>query len=429
MATFLSRRNWLRSASVLSASTALNFRYKEDIHDLSLIRNSVSENDLVTDESFWYRIKNLYTTSPTILNLNNGGVSPAPFAVQEAVDRYNRLSNEAPSYYMWRILDQGREPLRQKLADLSGCSKEEIAIVRNASEALETAIFGIQLKKGDKVVVSSLDYPNMMNAWKQRQIRDGIELIKVDLDLPTMNNDQIIQAFKEAISKGPKVVHITHIVNWNGHILPAREIADLARNANAKVVIDGAHSFCHITYSIPDLAPDYYGTSLHKWLCAPIGTGMLYVKRSEIGSLYPLLASPEPLSDDIRKFESLGTRSFPIEQAIGQAIDFQLMIGHQLKERRLHYLKKYWTDKVKEHPKIRIHTATESQRSCAIANVSIDGLSPQELSEKLMNDYKIHTVAVEHEKVKSTRVTPHVYTVLADLERFCSALIEIAAKT
>lgn len=381
---------------------------------------------LVNDEKFWYQVKTMYSSSPGILNLNNGGVSPQPLIVQEAHERYMKMSNEAPSYYMWRILDQGREPLRERLANLAGSSAEEIAICRNASEALETIIFGLRLQRGDEVVLSRLDYPNMINAWKQREHRDGIILKWVELDLPKMTNDEIVNAFDMQISPKTRIVHVTHIINWNGHILPVRQIADIAHARSAEVVVDGAHSFAHIQFNIPGLGADYFGTSLHKWLCAPFGSGMLYVKKDKIANLYPLLAHTEPESGDIRKFESLGTRSFPIEQAIGQAIDFHLSIGPALKQERLQFLKEYWTSHVKDHQRIKIYTDTNPSRSCALCTVGVEGKTPGEVSEALQGTYKIHTTSIDFYNVKAVRITPHIYTVKADLDRLIDALHKIA---
>ena len=286
-----------------------NLDWIADYKNSSALASASALNaSLVNDETFWYQIKTMYSTSPGLLNLNNGGVSPQPIIVQEAFERYNKMSNEAPSYYMWRILDQGREPLRQGLADFAGISNEDLAFCRNASEALETIIFGLRLQKGDTVVVSKLDYPNMMNAWKQREHRDGIILKWVELDLPKMSNDEIVDAYKAQITSDVKIVHITHLINWNGHIVPCKKIADLAHKVGAQTIVDGAHSFAHIQYAIPDLGADYFGTSLHKWLCAPFGSGLLYVKKELIPMLYPLLASPEPESADIRSALARRTR-------------------------------------------------------------------------------------------------------------------------
>ncbi|MBS1565407.1 MAG: aminotransferase class V-fold PLP-dependent enzyme, partial [Bacteroidetes bacterium] len=282
---------------------------------------------LAGDEDFWYYIQQSYTVSPSLINLNNGGVAPAPKTVQDAMKRYYEYCNEAPSYYMWRQLDQGREPLRRNLARMAGCMPEEIAIQRNASEALETVIFGLTLRAGDEVVLCKQDYPNIIHAWQQREQREGIKLVWVNLELPSEDNDYLVSQYTKAFTARTKVVQLTHIINWNGQIMPVRRIADAAHERNIEVVVDGAHSFAHFEFTIPSLGADYFGTSLHKWLSACIGSGMLYVKKDKIKKLYPLFAAADGQADDIRKFENLGTRPFFIEQAIGKAIEFYDMIG------------------------------------------------------------------------------------------------------
>ena len=368
------------------------------------------------DEDFWYYVQQSYTVSSSLINLNNGGVSPSPKVVQEAMKRYHDFSNEAPSYYMWRILDQGREPLRKNLADLAGCDAEEIAIQRNASEALETVIFGLNLHAGDEVVLSRQDYPNMINAWKQREKRDGLKLIWVNLELPSEDNDALANAYIRQFTPKTKVVHITHIINWNGQILPVKKIADAAHAKGIQVVVDGAHSFAHFQFTIPELGADYFGTSLHKWLSACIGSGLLYVKKDRIKNLYPLFASDDPVQDNIRKFEHLGTRPFFIEQAIGKAIDFHNMIGGQRKEERLLYLKNYWMNRVKDIPKVRLGTSLKPGFGCAIGLVAVEGRKPGELDSFLFENYKIHTVGIQWENIQGVRVTPNVYTTTKNLD-------------
>ena len=379
------------------------------------------------DETFWHQVKQAYTVSPALLNLNNGGVAPAPKVVQDALARYNDLCNETPSYYMWRILDQGREPIRAKLAQLAGCSAEEIAINRNTSEGLETIIFGLRLKKGDEVVLTKQDYPNMINAWKQREHRDGIVLKWLDFEFPIEDDQAIVDTFTRAFTDKTKIVHITHVINWNGQVLPARAIADAAHARGIQVVVDAAHSFAQLDYSIPDLGADYFGTSLHKWLGAPIGSGMLYVKKEHISQLYPLMAAGDPESDDIRKFENLGTRSFAIEQAIGQAIDFHLMIGTARKSERLFYLKNYWANQLLELPEVSIGTSLKRKYSGAIGLLQIKDRTPQQLGEYLFSRHKIHSVPIVWENIAGLRVTPNVYTTLADLDRFIGAVRQFIA--
>lgn len=389
----------------------------------------IPTNQLVQEETFWFQIKQAYTVSSSVLNLNNGGVSPQPKVVQQAVERYNQLSNEAPSYYMWRTLDQGREPIREKLADLAGCSKEEIAINRNTTEALETIIFGLSLNPGDEVILTKQDYPNMINAWKQREQRDGIVLKWISFDFPIEDEDEIIKGFTDAFTEKTKLVHITHMINWNGQVLPVRKIADKAKSAGIEVLVDAAHTFAHLDYTIEELNCDYFGTSLHKWLCAPFGSGMIYVQKEKISGLYPLFAAPDPLTDNIRKFEHLGTRSFAIEQGIGQAIDFHHMIGSERKAARLHYLKNYWAEKVKTIDGVDVKTSLDANYSGAIGLLHMDHKTPQDVAGALFRNYKIHTVAIVWENISGVRITPNVYTTTKDLDRLVKAVKEIAADT
>ncbi len=317
-------------------------------------------------------------------------------------------------------------PLRKDLARISGCLADEIAIQRNASEALETVIFGLPLKAGDEVVLGKYDYPNCINAWKQREQRDGIRLVWVDLDLPSEDNDYLAAQYAKAFTPKTRIVHVTHVLNWTGQILPARKIADAAHARGIEVLVDGAHSFAHFEYTIPSLGADYFGTSLHKWLAACIGTGMLFVKKDKIANLYPLFAAPNPKDDNIRKFENLGTRPFFIEQAIGKAIGFYDMIGPARKEQRLFYLKNYWMTAVKDIPKVKLHTSLKPGFGCAIGVVSIDGKTPADLDNYLFNEYKIHVTNVSWEKIHGVRITPNVYTTTKDLDRLITAIGEYA---
>jgi len=333
-----------------------------------------------------------------------------------------RIANEAPAYYMWQIIDAGREPLRQNLAHLAGCSAEELAILRNTTEALDLVIFGLDLNAGDEIVVAKQDYPNMVNAWKQREKRDGVVLKWIDLDIPSENANDLAQSYISTFTEKTRVVHITHMINWTGQILPVAKIAREARKRGIEVLVDGAHTFAQFEFNIPDLECDYFGTSLHKWLSAPFGTGMLYVRKEKIRNLWALFPNHLIETDDIRKFEGLGTRSMPSEMAIGHALDFHNRIGSARKEARLRYLKNYWTEKAARLPGISLHTPTHPDFSCALALFSIEGKSPQEIQEYLFQKYKLLTVPIEWENIKGVRVTPHVYTQIKDLDRLLEGI-------
>ena len=374
------------------------------------------------DEDFWGWVRESYTVSPNIVNLNNGGVAPQPKPVQDAHIRYYQYCNEAPSYYMWQILDQGREPLRERLAALAGCSPEEIAINRNSTEGLNSVIFGLNLKAGDEVVLTRQDYPNMINAWKQREKRDGVKLVWLDLPLPIDGEDELVSKYVSAFTARTKVVHVTHLINWTGQILPVKRIAREARKRGIDTIADGAHTFAHMDFKIPDLECDYFATSLHKWLSAPFGSGLLYIRKEKIRNVWALLSNQEPEGPDIRKFETLGTRSFASEMAIGAAVDFHEVIGSARKEARLRFLKDHWVNQLKDLPGISFLQSKPAHQSCAIANVAVAGKKPEEVAGELFSKHRIHTVAINWENIHGVRVTPNVYTSTRELDRLAAAI-------
>lgn len=413
------RRSFIRQTATLLGSFALHQNFATAF---PVSKPGAEIPNPQSDDDFWRQIRQAFAASPNIINLNNGGVCPAPRATMDALDYYNRMCNEAPSFYMWRILDDDREPLRYNLAALAGVSPEEIAINRNTTESLNTIIFGLPLNAGDEVVLCKYDYPNMINAWKQREQRDGIKLIWVDLDLPSEDEDYLADAYISKFSTRTRLVHLTHIINWNGQILPVRKIADRAHSMGIEVLVDAAHSFAVLDYKIPDLGCDYWGTSLHKFLCGPFGSGMMWVKKEKISRIWPLLSHPEPTTDNIRKFEALGTRSFPIEMAIGYSLDLHNFIGSSRKQRRLHFLKNYWMEQVRDLPGIRFYTSPKPEWSCAIGNFGLEGKKATEIAVELFSKWKIHTVAIEWEKINGVRITPNVYTTTEELDKLVMAI-------
>ncbi|WP_295123391.1 aminotransferase class V-fold PLP-dependent enzyme [uncultured Chitinophaga sp.] len=427
-----SRRTFLEKSALLAVSAFTSNSLFQHLHATGFDKAALLLNNTVPDalnEDYWATIQDAYPASKSdIIILNNGGVSPQPLSVQTALDKYNAEASKGPSYYMWRVMDKGREPLRRQLAALAGTDPEEIAINRNATEALNTVIFGLPLQRGDEVIGTTKDYPNMMNAWKQRQLRDGIVYKQLSFHFPVENDEEIVKAFAAAITPNTKILHLTHVINWIGQILPVRKLADLAHSRGIEVLVDGAHSFGLLDFKIPDLHCDYFGTSLHKFLSAPVGSGMLWIKKDKIGKIWPLLCNDQPQGSNIRKFETLGTRSFAIEQAIGEAINFHNAIGAKRKEDRVRYLKNYWAEKALAIPGVKIHTSLKAPYSCAICGVSIDGVKPADLEAHLLVDYKINTTPVSYDDMHFVRVTPHVYTKTEHLDKLLLALGNLAAK-
>ena len=382
--------------------------------------------DVGQNETYWREIQQAFSVSRRMINLNNGYCCPSPRIVTEAVVDYIWQQEEAPAYTLARLLPPFRESVRQGLARVFGCDPEEIALVRNASEALEILLFGIDLKAGDEVITTTQDYGRMRTTLDQRSRREGIDVTLFKIPTPAESDEALIEGFKNAITPRTKMILMSHQINLTGQILPVKEICALAREHDIEVMVDGAHSFCQFEFKLADVGCDYFGTSLHKWLMAPKGTGLLYVKRDKIEKLWPLMAAPEHMDDNIRKFEEIGTHSEAPYLATGEAITFHNTIGAAPKEARLRYLKDYWAKKLMEIPKVRLHTSMNPKMSCAIANVELQGTEPSAMANYFWDEHKIIVVAINHDEFRGLRVTPNIYTTLDELDYFCDVFEHIA---
>jgi isopenicillin-N epimerase len=381
-----------------------------------------------TNEDYWSTIQNAFTVTRGIINLNNGGVSPSPRIVTEALVRYIWQQEDATAYTMWQILEPQSETIRTGLAEMFGCDREEIAITRNASESLEILLMGMDFKPGDEILTTTQDYPRMLTTLRQRERREGLVLKLVQIPIPPKDLNEITKAFEKGITKRTKLILVSHQVNITGQITPVKAICDMARAKGIETIVDGAHSFGQFQFKRDDLGCDYFGTSLHKWLYAPKGTGLLYVKKDKIEKLWPLMAAETTQAKDIRKFEEIGTHSAAPRLAIGEALLFHNGIGGKRKEERLRYLSRYWMNKLKDAPKVGFNTSFDPNQSCAIANVKIEGVDPVAIGNYLFNKHRIFTTPIVHEEFKGIRITPNVYTTLGELDRFADVMEQIARK-
>src|SRR6266705_1074556 len=380
------------------------------------------------DEDYWSTIQNAFSVTRGIINLNNGGVSPSPRLVTEALVRYIWQQEDATAYTMWQILEPQCETIRTGLAELFGCDREEIAITRNASESLEILLMGMDFKPGDEILTTTQDYPRMLTTLRQRELREGLKLKLIQIPIAPANIDDIATAFEKGITSRTRLILISHQINITGQITPVKAVCEMARARGIETIVDGAHSFAQFDFKQKELGCDYFGTSLHKWLYAPKGTGMLYVKRDKIEKLWPLMAAEAKQAADIRKFEEIGTHSAAPKLAIGEALLFHNGIGGKRKEARLRYLSRYWMNRLKDVPKIRFNTSFDSNQSCAIGNVHIEGTDPNAVTKYLFDKHHIFTVPIVHEEFQGIRITPNVYTTLNELDRFCNEMEIIARK-
>jgi selenocysteine lyase/cysteine desulfurase len=378
-----------------------------------------------SDEDFWEPIQRAFDLDRTWINLNNGGCSPAPSHVMAQLERDLRFSNQLPVIEMWRTLEPRVEIVRRELALEFGCDTEEMAITRNASEAMETLIFGIDLKRGDEVVVSNQNYGRMISAWKQRARREGIVLKEVSFPVPCTEPQQIVDAFAAAITSRTRVMEITHITNLTGQILPVKELIAMARAKGVVTFVDGAHAFAQFPFTRDELDVDYYGTSLHKWLLAPIGTGFLYVRKDKIEPMWPLMAGNPGQEKDIRKYEEIGTHPAANHNAVSVSLAFHRAIGVRRKFARLTYLRDRWAKRLlaEGNGRVRILTPLDSPWGGGLGFFTVDGLDPVALGGWLVGQHRIVQTPIAHPEFSGIRVTPNVYTTLDEIDRFTDLVL------
>lgn len=384
-----------------------------------------SPRRLARDETFWLEVQQAFSVDRSLINLNSGGVSPSPRIVQEAMKGHLDYSNEAPVYTMWRILEPQREGVRQRIARAFGCDAEEIALTRNSSEGLQICQLGFDLQPGDEVLTTTQDYGRMITTFKQRERRDGIVLKQFPIPVPDEDPQGIVRLFEENISQRTRLILMCHMINITGQILPVKSVVNMARKHGIPVIVDGAHTFGHFDFTHADLDCDYYATSLHKWLLAPHGTGMLFVRKELISDLWPLMAAPDKMDDDIRKFEEIGTHPAANYIAIADALTFHQGIGAKRKEERLRYLRDYWANTLLTHDRFRLHTSLKPEFSCGIGTIEMIGVDTGLLGAWLWDQHRIIVTPIKHEEFEGVRITPNLFTTLEELDRFVDAMVSV----
>lgn len=377
--------------------------------------------DLATDEDFWAKIRSSYKLKPDYINLESGFYCIQPEDTLENFIKHIREVNYHGSYYMRNLRLENKQRVTAKLAEMADCSADELVITRNATESLDTIIGGVDWKPGDEAVLANQDYGAMRSMFELVERRYGVVRKVIDVPMLPQSDQEIVDTYAAAITSKTRLLMVCHIINITGHILPIRKICDMAHSKGVDVLVDGAHAFGHFEFSIDDLNCDYYGTSLHKWLSAPLGAGFLYVKKSNLSKIWPMFASPKD-SDDITRLNHTGTHPAHTDLAIANAIEFHNRIGGARKEARLRYLQNYWTDQAREMDHVTLYTPKERHRSCGIANAGIKGMESSEMAKKLMDEHGIFTVAINTGGVSGCRISPNVFTSIEELDTLVAAL-------
>ena len=418
----MDKRSFLKQLTLMGLSVSPSVNAVEKLlRDVS----HLPAGEVAKDEDFWAKIRGGYKLKPDYINLENGYYCFLPQETLEHFIDHVREVNYQGSYYMRTVQWDNKKAMAEKLAGLAGCGPEELIITRNTTESLDLVISGMHWKEGDEAVMAEQDYGAMLNQFKLVAKRYGVTNKTVSVPNHPKSDQEIVDLYASAITDKTKLLMVCHMINITGHILPIRKICDMAHSKGVLVMVDGAHAFAHINYSIADLDCDYYGTSLHKWLSVPLGAGFLYVKKGKVDKVWPLLAEGEREPNDISLLNHIGTHPVHTDLSIANAIDYYLKIGRDRKEERLRYLQRYWSDQVRGQGNIIINTPEDPALSCGIANVGIRGMKPHDLADTLMKKYKIYTVAIDGANVHGCRITPNIYTTPRELDVFVEALKEM----
>jgi selenocysteine lyase/cysteine desulfurase len=425
----LNRRAFLRLCGALG--TVAYAAKASGLEGIEAASQSVADRlpgEVAKDEFYWREIQLAFKLDRTLINLNNGFTCPCPRVVLESVWRYMEMINMLPVHYQGMVANNV-QTVRLRMAAEFGCDPEEMALTRGASESLQIAQNGIDLKAGDEVITTEQDYPRMLTTWDQRMRREGIKVTRLQFPVPATQDD-LYERFEKAITPRTKVFHFCHITNLTAQMFPVQRLSRLARSKGIVTIVDGAHALGHFPFKLRDLECDAYGVSLHKWLLAPIGNGCLYVRREMIPKFWPLQAAPERQDDDIRKFEAIGTHPWAIRAALGEALAFHQAIGAERKAARLRYLTLRWANALKSHPRVKIlSNLGEPPETWGVAAVNIEGIDVRALAKFLMDKYRIISVPLvggappnQVFDYQALRVSPNVYTTLEEIDTFVTAM-------
>jgi len=420
----MDKRAFLKNVGLMSIAMPLNFLQLREA--VAAVENR-SVADVAGDEDFWTRIRGDYDLKPDYINLENGYYCFMPRQTMEHQVEHLRYVNYEGSHYMRTVQWENKKKVAGKVAEIVGCSADEVVITRNTTESLDLIIGGMHWQPGDEAVMAEQDYGAMLNHFNFVERRFGTVNRLVSVPNHPRDDQEIVDLYAAAITDRTRLLMVCHMINITGQVLPVRKIADMAHARGVEVMVDGAHAFSHIQFRMEDLDCDYYGTSLHKWLSAPLGSGMLYVKKDKIDNVWPLFAERDLEPGDIRSLNHIGTHPVHVDLGILDAIEYQNVIGLARKEARLKYLQHYWTSQLRGKPRVVINTPADMHRHGGIGNVGIEGIEPSDLAQTLLDDYRIFTVAIDRPGVRGLRITPNLYTTTGELDELVRAITELSA--
>ena len=419
----MKKRAFLKNISLAAMGMPfMNSAFASSLQNLQ----HLSSAEIAIEEDFWLQVRKDYDLKPEYINLESGYYNIIPTPTLNHMIAHAKMVNYEGSYYMRTVQWDTKDKMVVKLAAVVGASAKNIIITRNTTESLDMVIKGLSWEKDDEAVYAKQDYGAMQMMFKQVAKRYGTKNIVVSVPNHPSSDEEIVRLYENAITPKTKLLMVCHMINITGQILPVKKICEMAHKKGVQVMVDGAHCVGHFQFRIEDLGCDYYGSSLHKWLAVPLGTGLLYVNDKHIDTLWPIFAEHHKEPGDIARLNHTGTHPVYHDISIENAIDYYHMLGAERKEARLRYLQEYWTSKVRTNPNIMVNTPKESLRACGIANVGLKNIPPKDLAIQLMYRYQIFTVAIDYANVQGCRISPNVFTTTKELDHFIKALKEMA---
>lgn len=416
-----SRKFFLKQIAGVAAVTAL----PQQLRATAVIeRGDFEEEGRPDDEKFWHKIASkYYSYEHDYINLENGyyGIQSDP--VKAAYQKNIEQINKEGTRFTRKVYPGLMKEIKEKLAIFLGTTPGEIIITRNTTEAMNIAIQSYPFQPTDEVVISQLDYSSMIETFKMLEKRKQIILKKIELPLAEATEENIVEAYSNAITRQTKVFLLTQVSNVNGLVLPVEKITALAREKGIDCMIDAAHAIGQMRFDIPSLGADFVGLNLHKWIGNPIGAGVLYVKKEKINLLKPFWGDVDAAEDDIQKLAHYGTTPFAINLTIPDSLAFHALLGAERIGGRLHYLKQIWINECKINPAIEL--ITPSNLSCAIASFTVKEKKATEVVDYLLHQHKILTIGRSFKKLGCVRVTPSILNTPKDMQQLAKTIKQL----
>ena len=417
----MDKRRFIKSLGALSFSPLIFANELTDFKPISKTLQFINNED-----KLWKTVRSHYTLKEEYINLESGYYNIIPNPILEHFINHVKHVNIEGSFYMRKDLNKNKDRVTSELANLVGSSPDQIAITRNATESLDLVISGFPWKKGDEAIYAKQDYGTMKEMFEQISNRYGVVNKVISVPNHPKNDEEIVSLYESQITSKTKLIMVCHMINITGQILPIKKICEMAHNYGVEVMVDGAHCVGHFDFSIDDFNCDYYGSSLHKWLATPLGAGLLYVNKNKTHKIWPLLANGNTNKSDIKRLNHIGTHPVHTDLAISNSIDYLKWIGMERKEKRMRFLQRYWSDKLRNVKNVIVNTPLDINRSCGIGNVGLKNMSPSKMEDLLFQKYKIFTVAIDYANVKGCRISPNIFTTTKELDIFVEAVKELS---